>query len=163
MVDCEMCGAKKANSKVKIEKTIMTVCNKCEKYGEKLETPNMRNTAKSEKYNNYQDKNIKEELLIETFAKDIKNARRNKNMSPEELAKKLNEKESIILKIEAGNFRPRIDLAKKIGLFLGIKLVEKKSLTTEDDSIKNMLNKNEKGSQGLTMGDLLNKAMKRKK
>jgi len=45
-------------------------------------------------------------------------------LKQEEFAKKLNEKESLIQKIESGHFEPSIGLAKKIGRFLKIKLVE---------------------------------------
>jgi putative transcription factor len=162
MVDCEMCGAKQANNKVKVEGTIMTVCSNCERFGEKIIEPKFQKN-----FNNIFNKKTFEntEEVKRNISELVKNARRNKGLSPELLAKALHEKESIILKIESGNFTPSISLAKKIGKFLEINLIEKNSgasnASQDEDNKKNVSNNSQK-AEPLTMGDLLEKALKKK-
>lgn len=84
----------------------------------------------------YKDKNPKkgkkEHLLIgedldivENYGEIIRNARMKIGLSQEEFAKQLSEKITIIKRIEQGNFKPSIELARKIEKFLKIKLIEK--------------------------------------
>ena len=58
------------------------------------------------------------DLLVEDYAEKIRKKRESLGINQKEFAKKLNEKESLIQKIEAGHFEPSIGLAKKIGKVL---------------------------------------------
>ena len=68
-------------------------------------------------------------------------------MKQEELAKKINEKESRLHKIESGHFTPSLRLARKLEKFLKITLVEQ---VAEDTS---PLEKSK--SESLTLGDFI--------
>ncbi len=64
------------------------------------------------------------DFLVEGFGQAIKRARDQRQWHQRELAQKLNEKESIISKIETGKFEPDAKLARKLEKLLGIKLIE---------------------------------------
>jgi putative transcription factor len=60
--------------------------------------------------------------LVPDWAKRVRAARETRTWTPEVLGKKLNEKKSIILKIESGNFRPPDALVRKLEHLLQIRL-----------------------------------------
>ena len=65
------------------------------------------------------------EELIDNFSNEIRNARESKNWSREDLGKKINERVSVITRIESGKMTPDIKLTKKLEKTLDIKLLEK--------------------------------------
>ncbi len=149
MANCDMCGLKteKLNS-IKIEGTIMKVCDGCTKFGEVMNNKSLYNSKKF-KHNRREEV---EEVLVQNYSQKIKSARESKNLKQAELAKELNEKESLIHQIESGHFRPRLVTAKKIEKFFGINLIEK---------VKEIqIQKEEKNDEGLTIGDLIKKKLK---
>ena len=68
-------------------------------------------------------------------------------MKQEELAKRLNEKESLMHKIESNSITPSISLARKLEKALGIKIVQ---VYREDEKRKVNLK-----DESLTIGDLI--------
>ena len=74
-------------------------------------------------------------------------ARERSGLKQEELAKKLNEKESIISSIESGKFKPSINLAHKLEKFFNINLIEE--LGGEEFELSSS-----EGS-GMTIGDMI--------
>ena len=88
------------------------------------------------------------EILVENFAQIIKLKRESRGLSQRDFANKINEKESVIHKIETGNYEPVLPLARKLEKFLGVKLVEEYI----EDSQKFKENK----EQGFTLGDFIN-------
>ena len=66
--------------------------------------------------------------LIENFSTVIKQKREKLQLKQEDLAKQINEKVSIIHKVETGHFEPNMDLARKFEKFLKIKLIEQTTL-----------------------------------
>ena len=145
MASCEMCGKIVDKlSKIKIEGSTMSVCSNCERYGAKLHTPahnsmNKFSIKKSE---------MLEETLVPNFSKIIKHEREKRNWKQEEVAKKINEKESLVHSAESGNFNPKLATIKKFEKLFGVKLIEKINQTAE-------FKKEEKSSDGLTIGDLI--------
>ena len=97
--------------------------------------------------NNLQEKEEKIELLVEGCADLIKKKRESMGISQKDFAIKINEKESMIHKIETGIFRPSISLAKKLGKFLGIKLIEEHQETHEKFK--------KPKEEGFTLGDFI--------
>jgi len=75
----------------------------------------------------------------------VKNERTKRNLTQEELAKKLNEKESIIKRIEDG-WEPSLDVIKKLERFFNINLTEE----IEEKQIEKKTDKTE-----LTIGDIV--------
>ncbi|MDO8555746.1 MAG: multiprotein bridging factor aMBF1 [Nanoarchaeota archaeon] len=123
MITCELCGGKGANIQAVIEGSTLTICNKCSKYGNvvKIIPPNNQTKEKIKKI-------LQEPEIVRIIVKDyntkIKQAREQQQLTQEQLGLKLNEKESIIHKIEAGNIEPDIVLTKKIEHLLHITLLE---------------------------------------
>jgi putative transcription factor len=88
----------------------------------------------------------KEDILVDNYGKMIIEARKKRNLTREEFAKKINEKESVIRRVEAEEMEPDDTLIEKIERFLEIKL--KKPYE------KTIIGKKEiKGS--LTLGDVV--------
>lgn len=63
-----------------------------------------------------------EMILVPEFPSIIRNARTKKGLTHDQLGQKINEKVTLIRKIETGSIRPDEILAKKLERFLGIKL-----------------------------------------
>ncbi|OYT54251.1 MAG: TIGR00270 family protein [Candidatus Altiarchaeales archaeon ex4484_2] len=127
-MECELCGRSMIEGrKVKVEGSIVTVCDQCSEYGEVVKPVPviLDKPRKPEKKRRYDfSLNIQEEL-IEDYGIEVKKARERKNMKQEELAKKINEPASMVKKIESGKMKPSIKIAKRVEGILGIKLIEK--------------------------------------
>jgi len=91
---------------------------------------------------------LKEEeaVIVDNYGKKIIENRKKINLTREEFAKKINEKESVIRRVESEEMEPDDKLTEKIERFLGIKLKK----TYEEKLIKK---KRIKG--GLTLGDII--------
>ena len=141
---CDMCGKDSVLFKTMIEGSLLNVCENCSKYGkiiEKVEKEPVKSKIIKRKIDEPND------FIVDGYFKIIKEAREKKNLTQKELAMKINEKESVIEKIEQGKMEPDIFFAKKLGNFLNIKLIEK-------IEIKEGVNINFK-DKGMTIGDLL--------
>ena len=77
----------------------------------------------------------------------IRKAREKRGLSQKDFANKLNEKESIVQKMETKTFKPSIKMAEKLQRILGIKLIE----TVEMEKVKQ--GKTESGVR--TIGDMI--------
>jgi len=103
----------------------MMLCKECSSFGTIIKEIGIEKQEKA-KQEIKQEKEEPEiiEIIVKDFPEKIRKAREKLGLKQKELAKKINEKLSIIHKIESGKFEPDIKLAKKIEKFLGIKLVE---------------------------------------
>lgn len=168
---CEMCGKKSEWIKtVFIEGTELKVCKECSKFGESADVTgarpkknstsapvsravvNERLEARERRMRTrdvYRDMDTSEDLISD-YASVIKDARRAHNMKQEDLAAKINEKVTIIAKVENGDMLPSDSLVKKLEKELGIKLTEKVSSVASSSSGS--------GGKTLTLGDLIKKA-----
>ena len=145
-MECELCGKKTDHlKKVKIDGAVMAVCSDCEKFGTPLE--NYRNSHIAKKVQSAptvqvnirqppmhprtpvkrtkKDVNIEELEIVPDFAEIIRLSREGIGLSQEEFAAKIKEKRTSIAAIERGSLKPDIKTARKIELFLKVKLVEK--------------------------------------
>lgn len=149
-----MCGAENRLYKAEIEGTILNVCQRCARFGKVL--ANIHDNKFIEKIQKKREEirtapiseNEITETLAEGFNEIIKKKREELALTQEEFAKKLNEKESIIHKIETGSFAPNIPLARKIEKFLRIKIVEQTQVSKEG------IDKPTK-SEAFTLGDFI--------
>lgn len=144
-MNCELCGKKTAIYNSEIEGTMMKVCADCAKFGKsKIET-NVKISYKEKK------KEPREPIymFVDGYGKIVKNTRERLGLKQDEMAKRLNEKESMLHQIESENFKPNIELARKLERELRIKIVEE--IQDEDNSIKFNSGKNEK----LTLSDFI--------
>ena len=135
-MECEICGKPVPENnpiRAKIEGSVMVVCKECSKLGTIQKAPpkpKFRQQPKGKKQNktqnrNYSRKDEPSEELIEDFEIEIRKARESKNWSREDLGRKINERVSVITRIETGKMTPDTKLTKKLEKALNIKLLEK--------------------------------------
>ena len=134
-MECEICGKPVPEHnpiRAKIEGSVMVVCKECSKLGTIQKAPpkpKFRQQPKGKKQNKTQTRNYSRndepsEELIEDFELEIRKAREAKNWSREDLGKKINERVSVITRIETGKMTPDTKLTKKLEKALNIKLLE---------------------------------------
>jgi putative transcription factor len=135
---CEMCGKNVTFlRKVTIEGVLLEVCSECAKFGveSKKEVPKEQGPKPiiaqrlefREKRARPRDvlERFEKEDLVEDFAQRIRIAREKTGMSQKELAMKINERVTILSKIEAAQMRPDEKVIAKLQKELGIVLKEK--------------------------------------
>lgn len=136
-MECEICGKPVPENnpiRAKIEGLVMVVCKECSKLGtiqkaapqsKFRQQPKGRKSKNNVKRNNYTRNDEPSEELVEDFSLKIRNAREAKDWSREDLGKKINERVSVISRIETGKMTPDIKLTKKFEKTLNIKLLNK--------------------------------------
>jgi putative transcription factor len=139
---CEMCGKDvPSTSRIRLERTVLNLCPDCARFGRPVDpvpaavAPPLRASRppvgggasrsgssgrRLEERDLYQD--IGEMELAPDWFRRVRVAREARTWTPEDLGKKLNEKKSIVLKIESGSFRPPDELVRKIEHLLKIRL-----------------------------------------
>jgi putative transcription factor len=140
---CEMCGNDvESVSRVKIEGTVLRLCPACARFGEPLDPPPVAAPAvapspvrarpmtpasrpiggarRMEERDLY--KEIGELELAPDWSKRVRSAREALAWTPEDLGKKLNEKKSVVLKIESGHIHPTDALVRKLEHLLKVRL-----------------------------------------
>ncbi|MCW4009809.1 MAG: multiprotein bridging factor aMBF1 [Candidatus Bathyarchaeota archaeon] len=139
---CEVCGRKirEAPMRVIIEGAKLTVCTECSKHGkvawEEPAKPTLtpqRQTATGQAKPIQGPIQIRKRVIkarvdtsqeiVEDYAEVIRDARKNAGLSHEDLGKKINEKESVLRKIETGKMKPNNLLVSKLEHNLKIKLL----------------------------------------
>ena len=143
-MECELCGKKEELYNAIIESVELNVCIACSSLGkvvgkiEKKITPKIR-------YNQI----IKEEIetIVENYASKIRNSRESMGLNQKEFAIKINEKESVVHKLETGSMKLSLDLARKLEKNLKLKLIEK----FQEESYSNK----DISTEDLTIGDLI--------
>ncbi|MFX1315181.1 MAG: multiprotein bridging factor aMBF1 [Promethearchaeota archaeon] len=131
--ECPICGGViwGKGQNVLLEGARIYVCQSCAQNGTTIyDSPTIKKSdytpskARSKKFSDKKD--IVDEFEIVTdYAKRIKNARNSKNLNQDQFAQKLNEKPSLLKRIETGKMEPTIKLAKKIEQTFKIKLLKK--------------------------------------
>ncbi len=163
-MQCEICGKHILDGKrVKIEGSIVVTCNNCAKCGELVSTINPYSpkrkdpvvVVKHEKKKSV-DFGVGSEELVEGFKDIIRKKREKKKLKQEDLAKLINEPASMIHRIEIGKMDPSLDVARKLQRILDVQLLHKSS----SEDIQKF---NGKGSEEITLGDLVVIKKKKKK
>lgn len=165
---CEMCGKDSEFTRtIFIEGTQLKVCKECSRFGESPDgkgpskkkggaaAPNRavvaeRLQARERRMRTrdvYQEESTED--LVPEYSQLIREARMARDWKQEVLAAKINEKSSVIAKLENGTMRPNDALRKKLERELNIKLTEKVAAVASGQS----------GGQAkaLTLGDLIKK------
>ena len=135
-MECEICGKNVPEHnpiRAKIEGSVMVVCKECSKLGTIQKAPPKPKFRKQEKTKRpkttrnkrYSSRDEPTEELIEDYNFEIRKARESRDWSREELGKKINERVSVITRIETGKMTPDVKLTKKLEKVLNIKLLEK--------------------------------------
>ena len=162
---CEMCGKDVPRlRKVQVGASVLEVCNDCARFGDDApresskvvpvvsgpsavaEAPRAFEPAPRRKPRDVLSPG--EEELVEDYPKRIQKARTRLGLTQDELAKRLNEKKSVISRLETGEMRPSEALIKKLEKTLEIKLKEREEFQVETG-------KKHVASGGITLGDLI--------
>ena len=146
-MECEICGKPVSETnpiRAKIEGSVVVVCKECSKLGKIQKAPpkpkfqqNKKGKKNTQPKRNYRRDDEPTEELIENFNSAIRNARESRNWSREDLGKKINERVSVINRIESGKMTPDIKLTKKFEDALDIKLLENVSEVDLNQFINN--------------------------
>jgi len=140
---CEMCGNEvESVARVRIEGSVLRVCPSCARFGQPLDPPPapaappptvpvrsrpmapasrpVGGARRLEERDLYGD--IGELELASDWGKRVRVAREALGWTPEALGKKLNEKKSVVLKIESSAFHPPDALVRKLEHLLKVRL-----------------------------------------
>lgn len=150
---CERCGKpSRALTLCSIESARMFVCPDCARFGKPVphETrptpppvPTQRPAHASPKKDALASREVE---LADDYPKRIQRARERKGLTREDLGRRINEKVSIISKLETGQLHPSDELVKKLERALEIVLLE--PVERIDPSAS-------PGSTGMTLGDFI--------
>ena len=161
-MQCEMCGEDVPVCKrAKVEGLTMQVCSKCIRFGDevvqkaaaKSVTPAVVIQRLERRENRPVYRDVFEaqdtgDSMVLDFARKITVARNSKGMTKKDFATRINEKLSVVVKLERGELNPDDKLMKKLERELGVSLKEKVSDVKVEKRAYN---------QGLTLGDFVKK------
>jgi len=127
-MNCEICGKdlKGSGFKIIVEGTELTVCQSCKQFGsEKVSTASQAGAKRVV----IRKKKVSTEIefkdeLVENYSQIIRREREKRGWSQEQLAKKIQEKESLIRKIENAEITPDPEVVAKLEKLFGVKLKE---------------------------------------
>jgi putative transcription factor len=122
MEECELCGAPtKSVYIVNVEDVELRVCAKCAQ-GKKVITTHEYKPAVARKAT--RPRSEEEQSLVENYGKVIREARERMKLPIKVLAEMLNEKETLLARIEQQSTMPTMKLTKMLEKALSIKLIE---------------------------------------
>jgi len=158
-VICELCGADVPRLKnVAIEATILSVCGDCARFGDEVASPAVRQSTMppiiAQRLDLRQRRMTPKDVytqageleLAEDFPQRIRKAREARGWKQADLGAKINEKASVIAKLESGGMSPGDGLVRKLERELGIRLKE---------PVEPVAVKKQAASGGVTLGDLI--------
>jgi putative transcription factor len=137
---CEMCGAEvEVPNRVRVEGSVLGLCANCSKFGTVLDPPPVvaaPPTARSTplyaasqgnpRGRRLDERDVFQEMpeleLVPDWGRRIREAREKLTWTPEELAKRLNEKKSVVLKLESGSINPPDATVRKVEHLLHVRL-----------------------------------------
>jgi putative transcription factor len=157
---CEICGEVIEGQpiKTKIDGSVMDVCQNCSKFGKiQKSPPKPKVPIKSKGKPKQQEKVVPRRIprddepteeIVEDYNVIVREKRELQGLSREKLAEQINEKASVVGRVEAGKMEPDIKLARKFEKALNITLIE--SIGEFDlDQLKSS------GNRGPTLGDIV--------
>jgi len=159
--ECPICSGKiwGRGVKVLIEGANITVCQSCAQFGDRIKS-NPKMTSSSKKVYPKSKSSVEKVVhsikieesveIVSDYVVRIRNARNARGLNQDQFAQKLNEKPSLLRRIEAGKVEPTIKLAKKIAEVYNIKLIK------QVDEIEPTAKQNQymKKSSGSSLGDI---------
>lgn len=154
-MECEICGTEihGRSSKVTIDGSELDACDKCSQLGtvSNKRSPVSRKVAPvARSMSTRRPTNKKLEAMSDELVDDyetiIRDSRRDRNWSQDQLAGKIGEKASLLKKIERGDITPEDSVLKKLERALNIKLTERSG---KSDWVGGSL------SKGTTLGDIV--------
>lgn len=156
---CEMCGEDRPiQAMIEVEGARMQVCALCVRFGRVVETPGAPKAVAAREGAarglQTREKRMTEKPvplegaddLVADFGERVRVGRERKRLSLDDLARAVNEKKSLLAKVEAGSFFPDPHVTRKIEAALGIKLREK---------VEEVHTEKVRPRGGMTIGDLI--------
>ncbi len=139
---CEMCGNEvETTSRVRIEQSVLQLCPACAKFGTPVDPapasaapeapggrprPATAATRAATGPRRLEERDLYAEIgdleLAPDWGQRVRHAREALTWTPEELGKRLNEKKSVVLKIESGSFHPPDELVRRLEHLLKVRL-----------------------------------------
>jgi uncharacterized protein (TIGR00270 family) len=121
MEECELCGKKTDSATVVIiEDVEFRVCDRCADGKKVVSKPRQR----AQQLQQRRTGDEQEEILIANYGEAIRKGREKMDLPLKVVAEMLNEKYSLLRRIEEQQARPPTELCKKLERLLGIKLTE---------------------------------------
>ena len=137
---CEMCGEDvESTARIRVEGSVLRLCPECARFGEAVDPPppvtpagsraplRPTHTApvrsasrRAEERDLFAE--IPEMELAPDWPQRLRSAREACQWTPEDLGKRLNEKKSVVLKLESGSFHPPDALVRKLEHMLSVRL-----------------------------------------
>jgi putative transcription factor len=139
---CEMCGNEvETTSRIRIDRSVLQLCPACAKFGTPVDPPRVaaepspspsRRTSlgsvprAAPRARRLEERDLYAEIgeleLAADWGARVRRARETLAWTPEELGKRLNEKKSVVLKIETGELHPPDALVRKLEHLLKVRL-----------------------------------------
>lgn len=157
--ECPVCGSIiwGKGQRILLEGAKITVCHNCAQHGIKIQKISTSTHIKSSfsrdrairpKHQDLKKPRIDDLEIIPDYAKKIRNARNTLGLNQDQFAQKLNEKPSLLRRIETGKVEPTIKLAKKIEDVYNIKIIKKVTEIEADVSNNKYMKKTSRTSLG---------------
>jgi putative transcription factor len=135
MEDCELCGRKTdAASVVEVEGVEFRVCEKCVVGKKVIYKHQMHDNARGRRPQQQTVPKEDQFILVANYGEVIRKARERMDLPLKVVAEMLNEKHSLLLRIEEERAKPTQDLVKKLEKFLEVSLMEKQEQQGEGRS-----------------------------
>jgi len=174
MPQCEMCGATQGSlTTTKVEGAELELCDSCKDFGTEVRTTSPSSSgskystssssgkasgastssagagSSSSSGSTRRRRDMFDDMdeIAADYDDRIRSARESRNLTQEELANKLNEKASLIRKLERGDILPSDGVQKKLERSLDISLTEGTDVDADDWSSGS--------SSGMTLGDVV--------
>ncbi len=166
---CEVCGREILGPPQRriIEGARLTVCSRCASFGQTEWSPGRPTPTKAPPRSQSQGlppprprprndvESVEQQELVEDYGAQIRKARQKLGLSEKDLAKKMQEKESVVKNLEKGELTPDQKLVSKIRKHLGIDIVERVDVAksgivakpTGDKTIGDMLKMKAEGAE----------------
>ncbi len=137
---CDICGKNRDTRKADVEGAKLDVCFTCVQGKKESSSRPARKVFK--KKTEMPRVNFE---FVDDYGEIVKTAREKADITQKDLGVQVNEHSSIIQKIEHGDFKPRIGLAKKLEKKLNIRIIKKIEQLDEKGNVVN--NKKDKDSE----------------
>ncbi|VUT25799.1 MAG: transcription factor [Candidatus Methanolliviera sp. GoM_asphalt] len=133
-MQCEICGAEIMGeaTRIEVDGAVLDVCSRCSKYGKKVYEREKISDAPAGRERSFEDnifpknKSVPKDMeeLVPKYDKIIRREREKQGWTQKEFADKINEKVSIIKKVERGEITLEDGIRRKIEDIFEIKLTE---------------------------------------
>ncbi len=148
MPECEVCGKEtSARWLIRVDNSKLMACRDCSSHGTLIKKERIQKKTKKPVEKKKVKKRSEKKELTPNYTDKIKKARESRGLSQEQLAKKINEHESRVRKIEKGKMKPTPKIADKLEKELKIKIYQK------PEKIETKITQKKK--EKVTIGDII--------